>query len=688
MRKITTLVSIGALVLTACSGPQGNDGTQTQGDNAAPVVHAASLERFDACPELLTYLREEGKKRVGPYGLQGMSGGPMLMEDRAIAGAAESADASGMTAAAPAQKDADSSTFSTTNVQERDVDEPDSVTTNGRYIFTTRADGNGRMRLVAIAIDDGRPKQGGTITLPEGVGTDLLIDGDRAVVLGGANYAIPFRGGAIADVDMLYPAGPQQTVVSVVDISEPGEMRITETVKLEGSYNSARMVDGVVRLVLSTMSSERLDFEQPVEPTAAAAREALAHNQRVARTAEISDWLPRFEVEDANGETKDEGPLVACDSTFAPQTFSGFQTTSVVTLDPDEPKPEESAAVMGGAGIVYASTSNLYVATQRWPEPVPVDLGRPDVAPVFKPDPAKTSLHRFDIRDATKAVYAASGEVRGTVLNQWAMSEHDGHLRVATTEDIFDAQGPGSSSSFVTVLDATEPKLEQRGRVGDIGPGERIYGVRFIGDLGYVVTFKQIDPLHVVDLADPASPKVVGELKIPGYSAYLHPVGEDRLLGVGQDVDPETTQPLGTQLSLFDISDPTAPERIDDVRVDGSTTPVEHDHHAFTWWEPSGLAVVPVSRYEEIPPVARPDGTEIAAVPTGLHAAIGYRVAGSEISEVGRASHLRHANAQTGAPEIERSFVIGDQLFTVSFAGVMSSELDSFDERGWLAFDA
>ena len=131
------------------------------------------------------------------------------------------------------------------------------------------------------------------------------------------------------------------------------------------------------------------------------------------------------------------------------------------------------------------------------------------------------------------------------------------------------------------------------GSVGGLGKTEQIRAVRFLGDTGYVVTFRQTDPLYVIDLTDPANPVLDGELKIPGYSAYLHPVGDGLLLGVGQDAT-DSGQTLGTQLSLFDVSDPTNPQQIDTLAIGGSSE-VEWDHKAFLYWPEDGTIVLPVS---------------------------------------------------------------------------------------------
>jgi Beta propeller domain len=152
----------------------------------------------------------------------------------------------------------------------------------------------------------------------------------------------------------------------------------------------------------------------------------------------------------------------------------------------------------------------------------------------------------------------------------------------------------------VTVLDQRDGALRQIGQVGGLGQGERIFAVRFIGPAGYVVTFRQVDPLYVVDLERPAQPVVRGELKIRGYSAYLHPVGPGLLLGVGQDATDAGAQ-LGTQLSLFDVSDPSNPRRLHQAAVAGASSQAEFDHHAFLWWAPRDLAVVPLNVFDAGP---------------------------------------------------------------------------------------
>jgi uncharacterized secreted protein with C-terminal beta-propeller domain len=202
--------------------------------------------------------------------------------------------------------------------------------------------------------------------------------------------------------------------------------------------------------------------------------------------------------------------------------------------------------------------------------------------------------------------------------------------------------------------------------VGGLGRGERIFAVRFLGEKGYVVTFRQVDPLYTLDLSDPQKPTVRGELKILGFSSYLHPIGDDLLLGLGQDAN-EQGETQGTQLSLFDVSDLGAPKRLHQHSLGESTSSAaEYDHHAFLYWAPTKLTVVPVIAYR------RDDQ---------FNGAFGFRVEPeSGIAEVGRAEH------EGGT--IVRSLVANGRLLTVSEVGVLASTLDTLAPVAFAPFPA
>jgi hypothetical protein len=234
----------------------------------------------------------------------------------------------------------------------------------------------------------------------------------------------------------------------------------------------------------------------------------------------------------------------------------------------------------------------------------------------------------------------------------------------------------------VTVLADRGGLLVPIGQVSGLGPGEQIYSVRFLDDTGYVVTFRQIDPLFTIDLSSPTAPRVAGKLELQGYSAYLHPVGSGLLLGIGQDVQPAGTEPSGTQLELFDVSDVAAPKLLQRTTLgNGSSSEVQYDHHAFLFWPPTKLAVLPVQIYSAQP--GQPVQPQASAAQQGFVGAIGYSVDRSGIAEVGRAVHDQ-ANGST--PPIRRSIVIGDRLFTVSDGGVMASALATLARQSFVPF--
>jgi uncharacterized secreted protein with C-terminal beta-propeller domain len=535
---------------------------------------------------------------------------------------------------ATADKQASSPSYSTTNVQEEGVDEPDVVKTDGTTIFTAV----GRTLYAVATSGPGAPRIASALDLGR-YGGDLMLHGQRLIVIQGEG-----GGGPIAL--RVAPAPAQsRTVITEVDVSDPARLKVARTLTLDGQYVNARQNGGTVRVVLS--STPR------------------AYSLPAAR-GRASGWVPRSRFASRISGRHRVRAIVPCGTVRRPPSFSGLGMLSILTVDLDKGLwAVDSDGVMTDAQTVYGSPSHLYVATQRWIDPETAAGALPQ---------ASTLIHRFDVTDPDRTTYEASGVVDGYLLNQYSLSEYKGDLRVASTSRPAWWQGAQTvpSQSFVTVLRRAGATLAPVGRVAGLGQGQRIYSVRFIGDVGYVVTFRQVDPLYTIGLADPTKPKVLGDLELLGYSAYLHPISNDLLLGVGQDATPEG-RTKGVQVSLFGVGDPAHPKLLAQHALGtSSSSQVEYDSHAFLYWAPSKLVVLPVQVFDD----------RAGAVP-GFTGALALRVDQAGITEVGR---VAHDPVNGDAPTVTRSLVIGPSLWTLSDAGVLASALDGLGRVGWLAF--
>jgi hypothetical protein len=555
--------------------------------------------------------------------------------------------------------------FSTTNVQESGVDEPDAVKTDGKRIFVAQ---NGRLN--AVDARSNPPKLLGSIPL-DGYGHQLLLSGERLLVMSGQPIVydvvapqpvtITDPGATAAQTALSPPMGIQGSTLTLVDVSEPSAMKVLRTMSVNGGYLSARLTGHTARVIFSAT------------PQALPLIQTLAvddQRPKIARTT-TPDWRPTYKLRRGRTGRIARRALVRCTSITRSETFSGLNSLTVLTIDVDKGlDPVDSDAVMTDGQTVYASKDNLYVATQKAIAEQPNSETPP-------PDQL-SEIHKFDISKPDETTYEGTGVVTGSLLNQYSMSEQDGFLRVASTNAPlwWRVANDRPSESFVTVLKQDGKTLKQVGRVGELGKGERIYAVRFLGDVGYVVTFRQVDPLYTVGLSDPEHPKVLGSLDLLGYSAYLHPVGPGLLLGVGQAAN-EQGRTQGTQVSLFDVSDAAKPARLSNKLVgSGSSSDVEFDPHAFLWWDPLKLAVLPVQIY---------DYSSDGRSPNTFIGAIGFHATKADgVTEAGRASHP--ADSYGYSAPINRSLVVGDRLFTISTAGALASDLATFGERGFVAF--
>jgi uncharacterized secreted protein with C-terminal beta-propeller domain len=626
--------------------PRGGDhGTPSGGDNTAYAL-AGVLKPFNTCDTVLRYFKEQA-----PEYLIERAGGGMPTTTEAGAPERRTAVPNQGRAADSAGKTAESGStppgYSTTNVQEAGVDEPDIVKTDGNRIVAVA---QARVHLVGL--------DGGKITLrktlPDTLVRNVFLSGERVLVFSGqtAQSSVPGLGWA-----------GQQAVLTMYDISNLSDPKRIARLTVDGDVLDARLVGTQVRVV--TASSPDVDAPSPVfTPDGGVAQESKDELRAAVAKTNVDDWIPTYTLQDGVGAEVSKGRLVECGNLARPETFSGLDTVAVSSFDMGSAlQSRKTVGVIAGGQQIYATDKSTYVSTTDWSA---------------DGSPAKTSLHKFVTAPSGASTYKGSGEVPGTLLNQYAMSEYDGVLRVAST--VSERRGWTNSrqitEGLVTTFREQGGALRQLGQVGGLGrqDNESIRAVRFIEERGYVVTFRQTDPLYVLDLRNPAAPKVVGELKIPGYSGYLHPIGENLLLGVGQSGldsgNSPTTRPgqIGVQFSLFDISDPASPRRIDTQTYGGGTAAAEFDPKAFLYWQPRDLIIAPTNLHGDY----RGRGAF-----SGL---VLLRANADGLKELGRLA------TTVAYGTVNRSLVIGDTVYMLSDQALQANSLDTHREIDKLIF--
>jgi hypothetical protein len=623
--------TLGVLVL-GLAGLVGAGVAAESSDSAPPVVAEVTAERAAAkrpnsCAEVLHAVRERTLAQVTAHGLGDGWRYERSVPDRRLPFASR--------AGGVAELSADEVAFSGTNLQEAGVDEPDTVKNDRHRAFTLQ----GRtVRAVRLG-EGGRAIEADALELGVQVGGELLLAGDRLVVVA------PSRDG--------------DTKAITIDVSDLDDLEVTHSVDVEGELVSARRVGDAVRLIVHQAGPE-FAFTGPTSAEPGAMEAALESNRIAVNETTLAEWLPLISVDDAAAVLPD------CNDVHVPPTAAGVGSTSVVTLSADEGEVLDATSVLVQASEVYSTPDHLYVATSGWTPSA---------------NEAKTEIHRFDVSDPARTVYEATGSVRGQLLRpqggaggsvgQWSLSEHEGDLRVATTrqgpfvlDDVVRRGVVPQSDNAVTVLRRVGDALVVVGSVEGIGGGEQLYAVRYLGDTGFVVTFRQTDPLYVIDLSDSRAPRVTGELEVPGFSTYLHPIGAGRLLGVGRNANSEP------EVSLFDVSDPAHPRRVAAVAVGPAwgQSGVESDARAFTWWDDPQRAVITVADS------GASDGATGAVViePTGD----GLRVVG----------HSRPRDWAGLCATGMRTRVVGDALLLFSPGGVRSSALSDLTPLSELDF--
>jgi inhibitor of cysteine peptidase len=544
------------------------------------------------------------------------------------------------------------SDYSTTNLQVDGVDEGDIVKNDGSYLYTLL---NNKISIADVH-DPKNMTIVSTLTFDNSNAVDMYIYKSKLIVVMNLyqNVGIYTTNQKSAPV---YNYN-NQTKVLVYDISDRSNPKISRTFIQEGNFDSSRMIGNYIYLATSYYANikdtNNITAEQIVPKTGDGTNQTM---------------LPASDV------------FIPCE----PQSAT-YAVVSGVNVE-DSAAPASTVACVGSAGNVFASLDNLYLSSQR--AYYPVAIGAPianggtvtngiksgAIASTYQ---QTTDIIRFNLSSG-KVAYTGVCNVSGNIQNQFSMDEYNGYFRIATT-----TYSPNMNNNLYIY----DSNLKLVGSIENMAQGENIHSVRFMNNRAYIVTFRTVDPLFVIDLTNPKAPKVMGELKIPGFSDYLQPYSENLIIGFGKDAveSGNTAYYQGLKLSLFDVSDPLNPKETFSYHIGdrGSTSPVLTDHRSLLFNKDKNIIAFPVTLTKL---TTEADKDNINAY--GSFDYDGYYVMGLDpakgFSLKGSVTHLESGNQNdlyNLGLQMQRGAYIGNVLYTISNAKIVASSLDSFNKLG------
>lgn len=722
-------VALLALPLSGCIGDGGRDPPLLM---ASGLFTFQAVERgdpgavaFDDCAALRDTLAERAldQARIAldqgvteQYGWGGgwaWRGGGLQVDAVMASEGADSASA----ATGSQRPSASGAQVTGTNNQESAADEADLVKTDGEWTYVLASG------VLHILHSDrvGDVEEVSNMTFGQSWGGQLLLaqrsladkSDDRLVLVLPSQMPEgdqPFLSSALRD-SARYAGMTRVVVLSLTDREAP---EVMEDQWIEGYANGARLVDGHAYVVVQTWEDslglrtwvgpgeddlrelglqwtdyDRMDPAQRRQVRELVALKADLQNQRLLDDMSLEEELPTV----LRGQSGYLFPQPVSDSTCrsilsAPQS-TGRSFVTVLALDVAGDLGQSTTQVVGGSSIVYADTGELVLAGPSqdswwfWAQPQLEEA---------------TDLLWFSL-DGLAVEQRASGRVPGSVLDSFSLDVHGDELRVATTLGTWGrwwVAEPVPMTSQVMVLHEEAGLLLPTGSVGGIAPGERIWSARFTDERAYLVTFRQTDPLWIVDLRG-GIPNLLGELKVPGVSTYLHPIGEDLLLAIGYGpgmggLDLDWSK---VEVSLFDVSDPRRPVRADVLTLSpagGSAwSGAAHDHLAFTYWEEVGTLAVPMTTQQSYE-VQRRSGSEWVY---DHHVAVVLVEVDTDAKDLrlrGEVDQDRFNPSGTWSNGIERSYFLGYpdtgpvSVYAISQQGVTAHDLETLQEQDWVAF--
>jgi len=566
------------------------------------------------------------------------------------------------------QSAGDAGDYSGTNIQVEGVDEADIVKTDGNYIYLVK----GERVIIAHAYPAGDMKIINTLNFADKNFTpdEMYVDDRYLIVIGHTNryrdnpVIMPMKDTVDEIIPEIYPPPYRREMVKAIvyDIGDKAGINQVRELELDGRYVSSRKIGQSLYLVANKSiyyyPQKEMDDLKPL------IRDTVIGNEYV-------------EIDYSN---------IKCFPNFVEPNYL---IVAGINLD----RPEEKADIntyLGFGGNIYASLKNMYIAVTGYRYEVKDDKNID-----------YTKVYKFAMNDG-KIKYTAGGEVPGTILNQFSMDEYNGCFRIATTKGDIWRTDEYTSKNNVYVLD---DGLKIIGKLEDIAPGERIYSVRFVGDRGYMVTFKTVDPFFVIDLKEPDRPEILGALKIPGYSNYMHPYDENHIIGFGKDTielgqkggNGSKTESMayytGMKMAVFDVTDVSNPVEMFKEKIGdrGTDSELLYNHKALLFSKDKDLLAFPVS-------VMEVKGSEVQEA--GFPAYGKFTFQGAYIYNIdlvngfslkGRITHLSEQDYMKAGnywydsdKNVDRIIYIKDVLYTLSGKYIKANSMENLAEIGTL----
>ena len=538
------------------------------------------------------------------------------------------------------------SDYSNTNIQVDGVDEADIVKTDGKYIYYVTSN-----KIIIVDAEDEKNlqivseiKHNEESFYP----SEIFIAENKLIVIGTTRENNNAR---YIAVDTIYPVyNKENTVAKIYKTENKNNPELEREIKIEGNYLTSRMIGDNIYFIANKYMYSYLFRECKIEDMDEEAFKPKYTDTAISSNEQCIAYPDIYYFPDSD------------DTSYL--NIAGFN------INNNEPANIES--YLGAGEEIYSSQNNLYITKVKY------EYKDSKMYGYYNNYDVNTYIYKFKLEDS-KATYVNVGSVPGEVLNQFSMDENDGYFRIATTDS--DNWNSETNKNNLYVLNED---LEIVGKLENLAKGEKIYSVRFMGNRAYMVTFVETDPLFVIDLSEPTNPTVLGELKIPGYSKYLHPYDENHIIGFGENTKVNEYGGVvtdGMKMALFDVSDPNNPKEMFavDIGEKGTYSELLYNHKALLFSKEKNIIAFPVSISEE-------EGeyrTKLkfqGAVVYGLDLEKGFTLKGT----------IAHMQIEDGYRDydytkaVERIIYIKNNLYTLSQGLIKSTNMDTMEEQSFL----